>query len=84
MIITTKQINISFFMVEFLLHDCGNIYMTDAEILLDTECRIGYNPCVYETKGLESKQIDEEADFEFIQTLLEVRGLKSPIEDRDR
>lgn len=67
---------------EFLYHDCGSIYMTDTKILLDTECRIGYNPCVYETRGLESKQIDEKADFEFIQELLKVRGFESPIDDR--
>jgi len=55
----------------------------DSKILLDTRCRIGYNLCVYESKDLENKQIDEEFDFEFIETMLKTKGLCSPIENNE-
>ena len=65
---------------EFVYHDNGNIYLMESDILLDTKCRIGYNPCIFETVGLENKQIDEETDFEVIETMLKVRGV-SPVGD---
>ncbi len=62
---------------EFLYHDCGNIYITDKEILVGTECRIGDKPCVFEVDNFNSLQIDTEFDFELIEKMAEVRGLKS-------
>lgn len=64
---------------EFYYHDNGNIYIVDSGILIDTECRIGHNPCIYETVGLENKQIDEDIDFEFIATMLKIKGIDSPV-----
>lgn len=66
---------------EFIYHDNGNIYLVDSKVLLDTECRIGHNPCIYETVGLENKQIDEDIDFEFIGTMLKIKGIDSPVGD---
>jgi CMP-N,N'-diacetyllegionaminic acid synthase len=64
---------------EFLLHDNGNLYITESRILLDRECRIGYNPCVFETKGINGLQIDEEFDFELIETMARAKKLESLI-----
>ncbi len=64
---------------EFIYHDNGNIYLVDSGVLLDTECRIGHNPCIYETMGLENKQIDDDIDFEFIETMLKMKDIDSPI-----
>jgi len=52
---------------------------TESRILLDRECRIGYNPCVFETKGINGLQIDEEFDFELIETMAKVKKLESLI-----
>jgi CMP-N-acetylneuraminic acid synthetase len=64
---------------EFTYHDNGNLYITESRILLDRECRIGYNPCVFETNGINSLQIDEEFDFELIETMAKVKKLGSLI-----
>lgn len=64
---------------EFMYHDNGNLYITESRILLDRECRIGYNPCVFETSGINGLQIDEEFDFEFIETMAKIRKLESLI-----
>jgi CMP-N-acetylneuraminic acid synthetase len=64
---------------EFTYHDNGNLYIVESSILLDRECRIGYNPCVFETTGANSLQIDEEHDFLLIEKMLEVLKLESPV-----
>lgn len=64
---------------EFTFHDNGNLYITESRILLDRECRIGYNPCVFETKGINGLQIDEEFDFELIENMAKVKKLESLI-----
>jgi CMP-N-acetylneuraminic acid synthetase len=64
---------------EFTYHDNGNLYITESRILLDRECRIGYNPCVFETKGINGLQIDEEFDFELIETMAKAKKLGSLI-----
>ncbi len=64
---------------EMLLHDNGNLYLTNSKILLDRECRIGYNPCIYETTGLNNLQIDEEFDFKLIENMAKAMGLESLI-----
>jgi len=64
---------------EFWLHDSGSVYIVDSKILLDTECRIGYNPCVFETKEMNNIQIDTEFDFELIENMAKVRKMESLI-----
>jgi len=64
---------------EFIYHDCGNIYITDSRILLDIECRIGYNPCIFEVSGMNGLQIDTEYDFTLIEKMAEIRGLNNLI-----
>lgn len=64
---------------EFVYHDNGNIYITDSKILLDRECRIGYNPCVFTISRLNSLQIDEEYDFKLIENMIKARNLESLI-----
>ncbi len=65
---------------EMLLHDCGNIYITNTDILLDRDCRIGYNPCVFEVDGINSIQIDKEFDFQIIEKLAESMGLETLVD----
>lgn len=62
---------------EMILHDNGNLYITESRILLDRKCRIGYNPCVFETKGINGLQIDEEFDFELIENMAKTMKLES-------
>ena len=62
---------------EFVYHDNGNIYLMESKILLDKNCRIGYNPCIFETKGINNLQIDEEFDFSLIEHLAKVQKIHS-------
>lgn len=64
---------------EFLFHDNGNVYISKVDILLATKCRIGYNPCVFETDGINCLQIDTEFDFMLIEKLSQSLGLNSLI-----
>ena len=64
---------------EFLYHDCGSIFMTDVNVLLNTGCRIGKNPCVFEVEGINSLQIDTEFDFKLIENIAKAYNLKSLI-----
>jgi len=64
---------------EMVLHDNGNMYIVDTNVLIDTNCRIGDNPCVFETEGINSLQIDEEFDFELIEQMAKVKGLTTLI-----
>ena len=64
---------------EFVYHDCGNLYMTSSFILLDTECRIGYNPCVFEVSGINGLQIDTKFDFDLIENMAKAMELESLI-----
>ena len=64
---------------EFLYHDCGSVYITDSKILLDRECRIGYNPCVFEIKGINRIQVDKDFDFELIENMVRALRLESLI-----
>jgi len=64
---------------EFVYHDCGSLYLTDTNTLIDSGCRIGSNPCVFEVKGINSLQIDEEFDFQLIENMAKTMGLKSLI-----
>ena len=57
---------------EFVMHDNGNIYITDVEILKKTKCRISDNHMVYETSGVRNLQIDNEFDFKLFEKMLEV------------
>lgn len=54
---------------EFVYHDCGNLYLTDANVLKETQCRIGINPCVYEVEGVNGLQIDTIYDFKLIENM---------------
>jgi len=59
---------------EFIFHDNGSIYIVDVGVLLETRCRIGSNPCVFKTSGLNSFQIDTEFDFQFIEQMAVIRN----------
>lgn len=61
---------------DFIFHDCGSVYITDAKILLDKQCRIGYNPLIFEVAGMLGIQIDNEEDFLLIEKMAEALKLK--------
>lgn len=44
--------------------DCGNIYITEADTLIETKCRVGKKPCVFPISHLEGLQIDTPEDLE--------------------
>jgi CMP-N,N'-diacetyllegionaminic acid synthase len=57
---------------DFFLHDCGNLYLTDVDVLLETNNRIGPNFTVYPLDEKRSLQIDTELDFSIVeQTMIE-------------
>ena len=62
---------------EFLYHDNGNIFMTNVDWLLQTKCRIGTMPGVFETEGLQNMQIDEEFDFVAIEMIAKAQNMES-------
>ena len=62
---------------EFVYHDNGCIYITDVRVLMETGCRIGSYPYLLETSGINSLQIDEEHDFELIEQMAKIKGLKT-------
>jgi CMP-N,N'-diacetyllegionaminic acid synthase len=64
---------------EFTYHDNGNIYITDTQVMLGTECRIGKKPCIFETTKMNSLQIDEEFDFKLIENMAKAYNLESLI-----
>lgn len=64
---------------EFVFHDCGSIFITDTNVLLKTNCRIGKNPYVFEVEGINSFQIDTEFDFQLIENMSKLYSLKSLI-----
>jgi len=66
---------------DFFYHDCGNLYITEKNILLNNKCRIGNNPKLVKVSKLESLQIDEEEDFAFIENMIKVKGYNSLLGD---
>ncbi len=59
---------------DFFLHDNGNIYAIETEILKERNCRIGYNPYLFETNKFQSLQIDDEDDFILMEKVAEIIG----------
>jgi len=55
---------------EFVWHDCGSVYCTNTEVMLNTKCRIGENPCLFTVDRLNSLQIDTEFDFILIENMI--------------
>tara|TARA_Y100000310_G_scaffold57488_2_gene52739 strand:+ start:62140 stop:62910 length:771 start_codon:yes stop_codon:yes gene_type:complete len=64
---------------EWIYHDDGNVYISDVRMLLETKCRLGIRTCFYETDKLQSLQIDEEIDFQLIENIVNLKGMKSLI-----
>jgi len=64
---------------ELLAHDDGNLYLVEAQKLLESNCRIGERPVLFYLDKLQALQIDEEIDFQLIENLLKLRDLTKPI-----
>ena len=58
---------------EFVYHDNGSIYISDVQMLLESRCRIGSNPCVFEIKDENTLQIDTDFDFKLIEAILSIK-----------
>lgn len=74
-----RKMRQEFYESEFILHDSGNIYITDKNVLLETKCRIGKKPYVFETTGVNNLQIDEEDDFLLIENMIKAKKLEGLI-----
>ena len=68
---------------DLLAHDDGNLYLVEAEKLLERNCRIGESPVLFLLDRLEALQIDEEVDFQLMETLLKLKGITKPIDIPD-
>ena len=64
---------------ELLAHDDGNLYLMEAPILLERNCRIGERPALFYLDKLQALQIDEEIDCDLIENLLKLRDMRKPI-----
>jgi CMP-N,N'-diacetyllegionaminic acid synthase len=64
---------------QFVMHDSGNVFMMDTDVLLKTQCRIGKKPCVFEIDKMNSIDIDSEFDFQLIENMAKANNLTSLI-----
>lgn len=55
---------------EFHYFDNGNIYITNAEVLRKTHCRIGQKPCVFPISYIEGMQIDHLQELNVVDKIL--------------
>jgi len=60
---------------EIIWHDSGNIYMTSAEVLVKTKCRIGDKHGIYETDKIQAMQIDQEDDFAILENIIKTKNI---------
>lgn len=60
---------------EFLMHDNGSVYITDVDILLEENNRLGGKVGCYETDEWQSLQIDTELDFKVIENIAKERSI---------
>jgi len=58
---------------EFKWHDNGNVYISSAKLLRDTNCRMGGKISMFPTDKYQSLQIDTEEDFQLIEKLIEAK-----------
>lgn len=61
---------------ELIYHDCGCVYMTDAQVMLDKKCRIGEKPCIYVVDEVYSMQVDDETHFNMMEAMYSTMGKK--------
>lgn len=59
---------------DFIFLDNGNIYITKKDILLKNKNRLGGKIAIYEIDKFQSLQVDDEQDFELIETICKNRG----------
>lgn len=53
----------------------GNIYITNRQVLLDTKCRIGSNPYLYQMSDIEGLQIDTKLDVKIFSKIIGMGGI---------
>ncbi len=51
--------------------DCGNLYISNMDMLLSTGCRLGENLCVFPISDLESMQIDSDVDLNIFRCIFD-------------
>jgi CMP-N,N'-diacetyllegionaminic acid synthase len=72
--IYNRKMRQSFSEEEFFLHDSGNIYCVNKDILMKTNCRIGNNPYLFEITDYQALQIDSEFHFDIIEQMSKKYG----------
>jgi N-acylneuraminate cytidylyltransferase/CMP-N,N'-diacetyllegionaminic acid synthase len=65
---------------DFVFFDCGSVYITDRDVLLNTKCRIGKKNCVYPIDKIQSLQIDDEDDYVLIENIIKSKNWINPID----
>jgi len=55
---------------QFFYHDCGNVYITDIDILIETNNRVGKKPTMFVVSDEEALQIDTELDFRIAEEIM--------------
>lgn len=64
--------------LDYYYHEDGNIFITDASVLCDTELRIGKNPVLFETNEYQSLQIDTQNDLDIVKAICGT--IESPVD----
>lgn len=55
---------------DYFYFDNGSVYITDINVLRSKTCRVGDNPCIYETTTIEGLQIDDLDDLEIVRGVI--------------
>lgn len=55
---------------DLMYFDNGNIYITHIDVLMNTKCRIGSKPCIYQITDVEAMQIDTKFELQIIDRII--------------
>lgn len=62
---------------DLMYFENGNMYITKVPVLLETKCRIGSNPYLYEISDIESMQIDNPSDLQIFNKVISSSVLRT-------
>jgi N-acylneuraminate cytidylyltransferase len=79
--ITSRKMKQEFRIQDFIYFENGNIYITNVDVLQNTHCRIGNNPCILPISYLEGIQIDNHTELSSVDRILNAGLLRQTEED---
>lgn len=59
---------------DLVYHDCGNVYLTRLDKLIEKQCRIGDSLRLFEVTDYQSWQIDKQEDFIILESMAKAFG----------